>query len=747
MEEIFFDPALRLSVFARLGFFAFRYRRVVIAVWGLLLVVSFVLIPRLDTVLKGIGAVYEQGEAIRTERLLSREVGFDADVLTAVFQSSEGDLGRFRPQIDRNTAEIRSLAEVKSVVCADGRTEYRSADGRTEYCLVSLKVKDSQAFGVSDRIEGLLASSSGLQTYLTGKPLIDRDGQRISQTDLRRVELLALPLILLALLFVFGSVVAASVPIVMGIMAVVVTYGALSLLAVNVDLSVFALNLTTMLGLGLGIDYSLLIVNRFREEISVSSVESAVIRTVDTAGRAVFFSGLTVGIGLLSLLSFPILLLRSLGIAGSLVVLLSVAAALTLVPALLGVLGSSINRGRIFRKNTSADGAWGAIAQTIMQHSPAAVAFVLTVVFVLTSPFFQARFGLGDASVLPKGVRSRQGIEVLQQSFGRGATSPILLAISTLTPGDRILEASHLLTLDRFVKQLQSDSRIQNVTSLVNLSSQFSISNYQQLYSHPELLPPGLLKDAVGRLSSRATTLVVLKSYTDSNSEASRNLVQKLKTLSLDGLRLQVGGQTADQLDIIQAVQERFPFVLAGILLVTFAVLCILLGSVVLPIKAILMNLLSMGASFGALVFIFQEGHFQHWLDFQPLGYLDILIAVVLFCVLFGLSMDYEVFLLCRIKEAYDRTYNNRLSVIEGVARTGRIITSAALLLMIVTGAFALTSIIFVKALGLGVAIGVLIDATLIRTILVPATMHLLGHWNWWSPRFMHLERFKFRAD
>ncbi len=746
MDETLFVPALRLSVFARLGFLAYRYRWVVIAVWGFLLVLSFVLMPRLDTVLKGIGAVYEQGEAIRTEQLLSREIGWDSDVLTAVFHSPQGDLARYRPQIDRVMGEIGRLAEVKSVSGGDGRTEYRSADGRTEYGLVSLKVKDAQAIGVSDRIEGLLASSPGLQTYLAGKLLVDRDGQRISQVDLRRVELLALPLLLVALLFVFGSVVAASVPIVMGIMAVVVTYGALSLLAVSVDLSVFALNLTTMLGLGLGIDYSLLIVNRFREEILLSSVEEAVVRTVDTAGRAVFFSGLTVGIGLLSLLSFPILLLRSLGIAGSLVVLLSVAAALTLVPALLGVLGENVNCGRIFRNNT-ADDAWGAIAQTIMRHSLAAVAFVLVLVLVLTSPFLQARFGLGDASVLPKTVRSRQGVEVLQQSFGRGATSPILLALSTENSSDRILETSHLSTLDRFVKELQTDSRIQSVRSLVNLDPQLSISNYQQLYSHPELLPPGLLKDAVGRLSSRSTTLILLKSYTDSNSEASRNLVQKLKSLSLAGLRLQVGGQTANQLDIIQAVQERFPFVLAGIISITFAVLCILLGSVVLPIKAILMNLLSMGASFGALVFIFQEGHFQHWLDFQPLGYLDILIAVVLFCLLFGLSMDYEVFLLCRIKEAYDRTDNNRLSVIEGVARTGRIITSAALLLMIVTGTFALTSIIFVKALGLGVAIGVFIDATLIRTILVPATMHLLGHWNWWSPRFLQLHRFKIRVD
>jgi RND superfamily putative drug exporter len=365
---------------------------------------------------------------------------------------------------------------------------------------------------------------------------------------------------------------------------------------------------------------------------------------------------------------------------------------------------------------------------------------------VLSSPFQHARFGLGDYSILPQNVPSRQGVEVLQQAFGVGETVPLLLAVSAATPGELILSKPHVATLFQLVNDLQHDPRVEDVYSLFNLDPTLNLAAYQQLYARLASLPPALAT-AVKNLSSPSTTLIIVKSRTGSNNDGSRALVEKLRSLSPAGLHLQVGGAIARQLDTIQVVSQRFPLVLAAMLMVTFVVLCLLLSSVVLPLKAIVMNLLSMGASFGLLVFVFQEGHLHEWLNFTPLGYLDTLIAVTMFCVLFGLSMDYEVFLLCRIKEAYDRTQNNHLSVVEGVERTGGIITSAALLLILVTGAFALTSLVTVKALGLGIAMGVLIDATLIRTLLVPATMRLMGHWNWWSPRFLRLDRFQFKVD
>ncbi|PSB25821.1 hypothetical protein C7B82_21755 [Stenomitos frigidus ULC18] len=737
------------SFFAWMGRVSYRYRWLVIAIWSALLILSLLLAPRLEHVLKGLGVVYEQGAAGQAEQLLKQELNLETNALVTIFQSPVGEpLASHRGEIEQTLDQIQRLDGVKTIARASDHPEYRTANGQTEYSTISLSVEDTQAFPVIEQIEQRLKqhSNPSLQTFLTGEPVIDRDGQHLTQMDLRRVELLALPLTLVTLLFVFGSVVAAALPIVMGVMAVAVTSGVLAIITVQVDISVLALNLTTMLGLGLGIDYSLLIVSRFREELHPEAVEQSVIRTVDAAGRAVFFSGLTVGIGLLSLLCFPVLLLRSLGLAGAIVVFVSVAAALTLVPALLGLVGAGINRWRIVPPSSLRSGIWGTIARSTMKHSIAAVAFVTALIFVLSSPFQHARFGLGDYSILPQHVPSRQGVEVLQQAFGVGETVPILLAVSAATPGELILSKPHVATLFQLVNDLKRDPRVEDVYSLFNLDPTLNLAAYQQLYGRLAQLPPALAT-AVKNLSSPSTTLIIVKSRTGSNNDDSRALVEKLRSLSPAGLHLQVGGAIARQLDTIQVVRQRFPLVLAAMLMVTFVVLCLLLSSVVLPLKAIVMNLLSMGASFGLLVFVFQEGHLHEWLNFTPLGYLDTLIAVTMFCVLFGLSMDYEVFLLCRIKEAYDRTQNNHLSVVEGVERTGGIITSAALLLILVTGAFALTSLVTVKALGLGIALGVLIDATLIRTLLVPATMRLMGRWNWWSPRFLRLDRFQFKVD
>ncbi|WP_156120564.1 MMPL family transporter [Neosynechococcus sphagnicola] len=731
---------IRSSPLTQLGRWVYGHRIWVIVLWGLLMIASLGVTPLLENALKETGAVYQGGSAYQAEQLLQQELKVIPDPLILVFQRQKNlPAGIDSREVDRLLKQIRSLSSVSSVVSPTDHPEYRSADGQTAYSLIQLRGRDREKDGAIAAIAQILNQQTpqDLKTFLTGKPAIDREVQRISKADLSRVELFVLPLALGLLLVIFGSVVAATMPVAMGMMTVSVTFGILYLVTLQMNVSIFALNLTTMLGLGLGIDYSLLIVSRFREELPSGTVEQAITRTLATAGRSVFFSGLTVCIGLVCLMLFPILLLQSLGIAGSIVVLLSVTAALTLLPALLGLVGHRINprgssaptgaRGKIF---------WAAIARTVTRHSFAAFLSILILVGGLTAPFFMARFGLPNADILPKALPARQGIEVVQQAFGVGETAPIFLAIQTPTPGDQILSERHLQTLFNFVHQLEVDQRVASVNSLVNLSPQLSLKDYQQLYRHPQQIPQPQLTQAVHQFSSVATTLVIVKSRSDSHDAASRKLVQDLKSQPLAGLTVQVSGQIASDLDTIEVIEQRFPLVLAAMLLATFMTLGLLLRSIILPLKAIVMNLLSIGASFGSLVFIFQQGHFQTWLNFTPVGYIDILLAVVLFCVLFGLSMDYEVFLLSRIQEAYDRTGNNSESIIEGLEHTGGIITSAALLMIVVTGAFAFTSIILVKALGLGSAIAIAIDATLIRAILVPATMHLMGRWNWWLPRF-----------
>jgi putative drug exporter of the RND superfamily len=722
------------AYFTRFGQGITRYPAWVLGTWVALTVISLALTPALEKSLQGAGMTYEDSAARQTEQQLQRELGVPIDPLTLVFQSTTRSLQT--PEIEALLDRVQRTEGVKSVERTATHPEFRSADGRTQYNLVSL-VPEAAPTAVIERIEASLQRDvpADLQVLLTGRAVVDREAQRISKADLGRAELVALPLTLMTLLFVFGSVVAAGLPIVMGLLSVSVTFGLLYLIAQQMPMSVLAINFASMLGLGLGIDYSLLMVNRFREERQHRRKSAAIVRTVATAGQAVFVSGITVCISLACLMLFPIALLRSISIAGSIVVLLSVFVALTVLPALLMLLGDRVK----WRDRRSVDQRyqfWSTIARNVTQRSVLSLVGVLLVIALLTAPFLQAEFGLGDASILPPTVAARSGIDILQKAFGPGETAPILLSISTTKLGDRILSTDGINRLYALTEQLQADGRVQRVKSLFNLPlppNAPALAQYQQLYTPGAPLPPPIAA-AVKALTNETTTLMVLTSRTDSHHPESHRLVEDLRQLDLGGLQVQVGGQTATEIDTIAAVAQKFPIILAATMGITFVVLCLLFESVVLPLKAILMNFMSIGASFGALVFVFQEGHLSQWLNFQPLGYLDILLPLVLFGVVFGLSMDYEVFLLTRIKEIYDECGDNSRSVIEGLAHTGSIITHAAVLMIIVTGAFALTSIIFMKALGLGIALAILVDATLIRVILVPSTMHLMGKWNWWTP-------------
>ena len=623
MKEFIQKPAFPLSIFARIGHLTYRYRALIIAIWGLLLLLSLAIAPRLENVLQGVVTTYDAGEALQTEQVLRQELAIESDALTLVFESLDNrPLLEHQTEVEQQLTQILNLSAVKEVVSASERREYLSTDGRTAYSRIYLKVNGIDVYPVISDIQQILAEQERdtLGSYLTGKEVFNYEDQRISETDLVRAEALALPLTLIALLFVFGSVVAAVMPVAMAVMTVSVSSGLLYLVALEMDISVFALNLTTMLGLGIGIDFTLVMVSRFREELGSSSTEQAVARTVDTAGRAVFFSGLTTCIGLVSLLLFPINLLRSLGVAGSLVVFLSIAAALTLVPALFGVLGNFINRWRIIRPTRGNQGFWSFLARLVIRHSVPAVALVLVIVTILISPFFEAQWGLGGIKTLPAGVEARQGVEVIEKSFGVGTTSPILLSVRSTDNEISILSEDNIATLYDLVDQWQSDSRVAKVNSLFNLDSRLSKEKYQQLYTNLEFLPSDLA-DAVERYSSDSTTLIAINSNTDGNDEASFELVKELRNLNREGLEFFVGGQTSSSLDIIEVVTQRFPWVLAAMMGVTFIALTILFQSVVIPLKAIFLNLMSISASFGALVFVFQQGNLQNLLDFTPVGY------------------------------------------------------------------------------------------------------------------------------
>ncbi|HLY30224.1 MAG TPA: MMPL family transporter, partial [Ktedonobacterales bacterium] len=557
-----------------------------------------------------------------------------------------------------------------------------------------------------------------------------------------------------ALLLVFRSVIAAGLPAAVGGCSVVVSLALLYLIASYTPISTFALNITTLFGLGLGVDYSLFMVSRFREELARGrDVPDAVAVTMSTAGRAVFFSGLAVSIGLLGLTIFPLNMLRSVGLGGLLTVAFSILAATTLLPALLGVIGRHVNAlpvrlPRLFGRNAaqrtttaSANGAspaqeengfWHRLALGVMRHPLAVFTPVLLFLVLLGVPFLSVRLAAPDASILPPTVKSRAAYDTLTQQYDQSATTPIIIAVKThnspLTP-------ANLQALDQYVRRLQADPRVLSVMSIVSLDPRLTLAQYELMYSHPQLIADPFISRELTALAGQRITMVQVYSKYSMLDTRSESLVLAIRnTAPPDGLSILVDGGTAGVIDYVNTLYDAFPWALLLVATITYLVLMFLFRSLVLPLKAILMNALSIAASYGALVFIFQQGHFSNLLNFTPLGYVEASSPILMFCALFGLSMDYEVFLLSRIREAHEQTHDNAKSVALGLERSGAIITSAAAIVILVSSAFATADMVIVKALGVGMAIAVLLDATLVRGLLVPATMRLLGEINWWWP-------------
>ncbi|MBA2300261.1 MAG: MMPL family transporter, partial [Chloroflexi bacterium] len=459
---------------------------------------------------------------------------------------------------------------------------------------------------------------------------------------------------------------------------------------------------------------------------------------VATAGRAVFFSGLTVLLGLLGLVLFEFMILRSVGIAGALVVGLAVLAAVTLLPALLTLIGPHLDRFAVRRVQArpEGDGSWARLARRVMRRPFAVLIPTLAVLLVLGSPFLHVRFNAPDASILPPSVPSRAAFDRLQANFGEGAFAPITIAVRT---AGAATDPDNLARLFDYSRRIAADARVDRVDSLVDVDPRLTLGQYQLLYGDPNGPRDRFVATALAATTRADLTAFTLTTPYGPNRLEGRALVEELRDPGSalappPGVEILIGGGAADVADVVDGVAADFPRTALFIVVTTYLVLFALLRSVVLPAKALIMNTLSITASFGALVWIFQDGNLSALLGFQPLGFVETTQPVILFCVLFGLSMDYEVFLLTRMKEVWDATGDNTEAVARGLERSGRIVTSAALVVVVVAGSFAFADIVLIKALGLGVAIAVALDATVVRALLVPSTMRLLGRWNWWMP-------------
>ena len=603
-------------------------------------------------------------------------------------------------------SEVASVASFYST----GAAQFVSEDRTSTYAVVQLTGVDEDARADQlDQVQ-LALDAPGLTEEVGGLAAVNRDINEQVSEDIARAEMLSLPIVFVLLIIIFGGLVAASMSLLIGVIAILGAFTVIRLMTLVTDVSVFAINIVIFLGLGLAIDYGLFVVSRFREELGAGrNVPEALRATMRTAGRTVAVSGIIVAIALAGLTLFPQNFLRSMGLGGVAAVLVAMTAALTVLPAMLAVLGHRIEalsvRPLLLRlapwrhPDRSGQGVWYRIARSVMRRPVLYAAGLVVVLLLLGTPFLRASFGGIDARVLPEGTPSRVVSESLESDFGGAPEPAVQIAVTVEGAVDEPQQESALAS---YVEQ------IRNVTDVE--SAQIT-----------------------GSAGDTAGVSVFLSD--DAISEGSRQAVINVRALPTpDGARVLVGGESAALVDLLDSIGSTLPWMALIVAAATFVLLFLAFGSVVLPIKAIVMNILSLGATFGALVLIFQDGNLSGLLGFTSTGTIEATQPILVLAIAFGLSMDYEVFLLSRIREQYDLTGDNTEAVATGLQRTGGIITSAALLLVIVIGAFATSGITFIKLIGVAMIIAIIIDATIVRALLVPATMRLLGRANWWAP-------------
>jgi trehalose monomycolate/heme transporter len=632
----------------------------------------------------------------------------------AIYRSKTltADEPAFEQQVDRALSDIPKGTTTSVITAWDsGDPSMISTDKHAVQVLISL-AGDTQAVQ-SDNNDLLVPTleSRDLQTDIAGPWAVYKGVNETVSEDLARAETYSLPIVLILSLLIFGSLVAASMPVMVGALSVIGGLAVVRLITNVTEVSVFSINVISLLGMGLAIDYALFVVSRFREELAAlpedhpNAPRQAMAVTMRTAGRTVLFSGLTVAAAMSALLVFPQNFLRSLGYGGIAAVLVGVVTALTVLPAVLLLLGRRIDAGRLpWRRGrpVSVDtehGAWARLAHAVMRRPVVVMVVIVGALLFVASPFLGVKWGSVDYRVLPPEQPAHVAAVKLNTEFGQERSSANVL-----------LETTDQDEIAGYVAKVQA--------------------------------LPGML-DVRPVDSEDGVTLLRASWEGNSQTEASQAMVERLRDVpGPGGAHVLVGGLSADTVDLLDSIKSHLPWMALIIVSVMLVLLFLAFGSLVLPLKAVLMNVLSISASFGVITWIFADGHLEGLLGYTSTGFLDATQPIFMLAILVGLSMDYEVFLLSRVREQWDKEHDPTMTLTEknthavaiGVQKTGRIITSAALLLAVVIGAFSTSGIVFMKMIGVGMLVALLVDATVVRALLVPATMKLLGRWNWWAP-------------
>lgn len=691
--------------------FVTTFAKSIIAFWVLVLIAMTFFALQLPSKLQGDGFSVD-GDYNRVNEELSESFGLPSASIFVLFeQKSATEIEQTLQKLE----QVEGISKVISPISEDALTKDDLA-----YATLELEHTNKEYFVIVDELREVLAEEEGVS--LTGAPIISKDTNTASQKDLMKAEAIGLPIAIVVLLLAFGTVVSALLPVIIGAVTVVIAFGLLALLGESIDLSIFVLNIVPMLGLALSIDFALLFINRYREEREHTSIAEAVQISVRTAGRSIIFSALCVMIGLGSMIIIEVEIFQNIALGGFIAVLFAVITGLTLLPALLVVLGDRLNKWRLIRVKPTA-GRWKSFAGFVVKHPIKITLIAVLLLVVAMIPIKDMELTIPSVDVLPPSYDARQTYDVLVEEFDLGKQSAVFLL------AEREEGWANREGLDKIMdiqQQLADEPLVTDVTSLFTAADIDSVDTWEAASTDPQTA--ALLNTVAENFIQDEKMYVVVNLDTESDTSEAQDFVRKWKDKDL-GVDFLIGGHPKFNQEIFDEIADKIGIAVAIIVLTTFIILMVAFKSILIPLKAILMNILGLGSTFGILVYLFQYGHFG-----ITESTLALIIPVLVFCLVFGLSMDYEVFLISRIQEEYEKGAENTKATIDGLVSTSKIITSAALIMIVITGAFAFTDVTTVKQLGVGIAIAIAIDATIIRLMLVPSLMKLFGDWNWWLP-------------
>lgn len=723
------------------GRFVFRKRGWVLCASVVLLAISGALLQRGGDLTSG---ALEGTESEIGSRLIERALGRPGESsFSILFESDEfaADAPEFRAALGAALAPLREDPRVAFVTAPDQAPaalarSLTAEDGRAVLAHVALADEFQEARRAFPELAALVRSDT-LRTTRTGHLAFMADLDATLERDLRRAEAVSLPLALAVLLLVFRTLVAATLPVGVGALAVAGGIGFVLALSHVMAMALYTINVVSLIGLAVAIDYSLFIVSRYREELRRgASFEDALAIAMTTSGRAVLFSGLAVGIGLGGLLFFRGSWLPGVGLAGGVVVFLAVFYAFTFLPALLAILGRRIDWGRVpLPHSTQGDRAWALLARRVMRRPWLVLVPTLLLLVGVGIPFLQLHMASADVRSLPQSSEARRGYEAIQERFPLQAATRVVAAVQF--PDENLFTPDRVQELYELSRRMAALPGVSAVEGVVDLDPSLGLGDYQGLLTLPEMLmPPDVVTAIRASVGRDVAVLAALVPY-GPESEVAAEVVRQLRTQGMQGEgRLWVTGQTAHDLDVQDFLFEHTPKVVAFVVITMLVVLFLLLGSVLLPFAAVVMNVLSIIGAFGALVWVFQLGNLSGCLGFEAAP-IEPTLPILLFCVVFGLSMDYEVLLLSRIQEEYLRTGDTAEAIALGLQASGKLITSAAAIMIAVFAAFSLADIVLIKAMGFALAVAVALDSSLVRMLIVPSSMRLMNRWNWWAPAWM----------